>query len=393
MRRSMSTIDKNDFDEDIVLKHSAYNTDEEFFVGELQDDSRADRKKKDAQLRGSFLPSFESGDEDFEDPDYLSFEQQDEMNSSTRDLPFEPIVEEVAEEHSHFEKQKALEAVEALSSLFELPSAQGKDHTRSPVSVRDLWEDHTRRNSETNSNTDESNRNLGSQSDSSPPQSRRSIFGACVSGKNEETAPSWSGFGIFSMDGRAAPESGNDENPSPRQFRALNKDDRANSLPPRLARKSSMKRIPSMQSSGTEEDSSVSVQSKSVKRTVSFGKLETREFSIALSDHPSCSYGPPISLGWDFRDKESVELEKYEERRSPRRQMHQMILSYNVRRYLLLKRAGYSNDELEQAMNEVDRVKRGRLVTDLLLPVSKIDETVEEVVRRMKSIFGGPPAE
>ena len=147
-----------------------------------------------------------------------------------------------------------------------------------------------------------------------------------------------------------------------------------------------MKRIPSIQSGGTDDSST---NSKPMKRNVSFGKLETREYSIALSDHPSCSFGPPISLGWDFRDKEAVELEKYEERRSPRRSMHQMILSYNVRRYLLLKRAGYSHDELEEAMHEVDRVKRERLVTDLLLPASKIDETLEDVVGHLKRLFGG----
>ena len=66
-----------------------------------------------------------------------------------------------------------------------------------------------------------------------------------------------------------------------------------------------------------------------------------------------------------------------------------MLLSYNVRRYLLLKRAGYTHNELEEAINEVDRVKRQRLVTDLLLPASKIDETFEDVVGHVKRMFGG----
>ena len=143
-----------------------------------------------------------------------------------------------------------------------------------------------------------------------------------------------------------------------------------------------------MQSASSSTEGTAA-SAKTVKRTVSFGKLETREYSIALSDHPSCSFGPPISLGWDFRDKEATELDHYEEQRAPRRSMHQMVLSYNVRRYLLLKRAGYSNDELEQAMHEVDRVKRQRLVTDLLLPASKIDETLEDVVGHLKRLFAG----
>ena len=47
--------------------------------------------------------------------------------------------------------------------------------------------------------------------------------------------------------------------------------------------------------------------------------------------------------------------------------------------------------ELEQAMNEVERVKRQRMVTDLLLPAMKIDETLEDVVGHLKRVFGGGP--
>uniref|UniRef100_A0A6S8I6F1 Uncharacterized protein n=1 Tax=Amphora coffeiformis TaxID=265554 RepID=A0A6S8I6F1_9STRA len=408
MRRSMSTIDKNASDEEILLKHCAFKADEGFFVGEDSSSNDADRTQTDTrQPSGSFLPSFASNEASMEDTDhFVSFESSaDMMNSSTRDLP---IVEEgvnVEEQlQSHYlldkEKQNALATVKALARLFELPSP-GNDHKSSPVSVRDLWGGHTRRNdSETNHRN--TNEESGTRNDHNPSgggggassfPTRRSIFGNS-SKCGEEAVPSWSGFGIFSMEGRAelSPLKKSEKPSSPHQFRILHKDDRANSLPSSLPRKSSLKRIPSLQSSSTD-GGAANAPLKSVKRTVSFGKLETREFSIALSDHPSCSYGPPISLGWDFRDKETVELDHYEEQRSPRRQMHQMILSYNVRRFLLLKRAGYSHDELEAAMNEVERVKRERLVTDLLLPASKIDETVEEVVRRVKSMFGGPPAE
>lgn len=410
LRRSMSTLDKKDSDEELVLKHSTYNTEGDFFLGEIHEDpqggARADRETEREPVE-SFLPGYVSGTReapgDF--APCLIYERDDELNSSTRELHIESIAEDIAEEQSHLEgtnekeRQEALETLEALSGLFELPSVHGTANATSPVSVRDLWQDHMRHSSENNENTDDNStrRNHGAQGCSAQP--RRSIFGGCFPSKNDETSPSWSGFGIFAVQERAGNEPSLEEEkqqrrPSQHQFRILNKDSRSNSMPPRLPRKSSLKRIPSMQSSSTDGDGSRNENAlKSVKRTVSFGKLETREFSIALSDHPSCSYGPPISLGWDFCDRESVELDKYEEDRSPRRAMHQMILSYNVRRYLLLKRAGYSHDELEKAMSDVERVKRERLVTDLLLPMSKIDETVEDVVRRMKTVFGGRPGE
>jgi hypothetical protein len=120
--------------------------------------------------------------------------------------------------------------------------------------------------------------------------------------------------------------------------------------------------------------------------------LEVREYNIALSDHPSCSYGPPIQLGWDYRQKKAVQVEEYEETRSqqPRRGRHELVLSYNVRRHLLLKRAGYSDQDLEEAISEVDRIKRERTVTQAFLPVSQLDETIEHVLDHVKtSIFGG----
>lgn len=165
----------------------------------------------------------------------------------------------------------------------------------------------------------------------------------------------------------------------PRTFVRLSPEHRHHSMPLRVPSKPSLKRVSSI---GTRCSSS-----GSLKRNVSFSKMEIREYSIALSDHPSCSYGPPIQLGWDYRDREAVDVEEYETTRSPRRSMHQLLLSYNVRRYLLLKRAGYSKSELQSAMQEVDRVKRERLVTDLFLPASKLDETLEDLVMGVRGMF------
>jgi hypothetical protein len=348
---------------------------------------------------------------------------------------------------------RAVETIDALASLFEVPLVRNTTTTttsnchnshneQSPVCVREQLgnavgvTEHYHPNkpqhpqqpqhSTTNNNNNNNNNN------------RRSIFGPSSTTSTTTTTtttsstsflpsiavpPSFSGFGIFlweglggsssssagknnqnnnnnnSTTGTTNPPSTVDPNNHKNDFRLLTANDRANSMPARLPRKSSLKRISSIHSttsnnSGTPDTTTSSAnnnhKSPAVKRTVSFGKLETREYSIALSDHPSCSYGPPISLGWDFCDKESMTLDDYEYTRTPyrRKNMHDMILSYNVRRYLLLKRAGYTPEELEAAMNEVDRVKRERLVTDLLLPASHIDETMEDVIRRIKNIFG-----
>jgi hypothetical protein len=153
--------------------------------------------------------------------------------------------------------------------------------------------------------------------------------------------------------------------------------------PHAIPRKASLKRISSV------ENRSGSGSPPTLKRNVSFHQLEIREYSVAISDHPSCSFGPPVQLGWEYRDRAKISVDLYEAHRPPRRSAHDMILSYNVRRFLLLHRAGYSTGEIRAAMQEVDRVKRNRLLTDLLLPASAIDETLEEVRLRLKQVFSG----
>jgi hypothetical protein len=386
--RSMTNMKQHDdsTDEDMLRRRTdpaAYSDssndgggEEDFFVGGFEEEPYHDPIDCGDETPPSFLPGFDGG----------------ELDSQRITQSIEPIVEESPEEgHNLAEEEhppqtedatrrkEALETVEALASLLDIPMAiSDPAEDSSPVSVRGIWQG---KDVAKAAKPEE-------PSEKSETKSHRSIFQQYI--KSDGFSPSWSGFGMFSahQNPRDKKLEQVSSSPKPHVFRMLKNNDRAESMPTRLPRKSSLKRFPSMLSSSTHGSGSTT----SLKRTVSFGKLETREFNIALSDHPSCSYGPPISLGWDFRDKEAVTLETYEEKRSPRRSMHQMVLSYNVRRYLLLKRAGYSSEDLQDAMNEVDRVKRNRLVTDLLLPASKIDETVENVVEHLKGIFGSQPS-
>ena len=108
---------------------------------------------------------------------------------------------------------------------------------------------------------------------------------------------------------------------------------------------------------------------------------------MALSDHPSCSYGPPVQLSWDYQEKDVVALESYEESRQPRRDVEDLLLSYYDRRHMLLKQAGCSKREVKAAVKEVERVKRERMITDMFLPASPLDETMEHVIDTIKYYF------
>ena len=134
----------------------------------------------------------------------------------------------------------------------------------------------------------------------------------------------------------------------------------------------------------------------SSKRNVSFTEIRFREYEVSLSHHPSCSFGPPIELGWQYSESESLPVEDYEGKRSPRRETHELLLSYNVRRRMLLKQGGYSKEDLREAEREVDRIKRGRMMTEVFLPAQAIDESLERFVGFLKRAFlvrpGSPAA-
>jgi hypothetical protein len=128
-------------------------------------------------------------------------------------------------------------------------------------------------------------------------------------------------------------------------FTMLQSYDRAKSLPmdlrevsptSDLTRKSSLKKLSSIGSFSNTGSFST------LKHTVSFSNLEIREYDVAISDHPSCSFGPPVQLSWEYKQKGAVPVESYEQSRSPRRKRHDLVLSYYDRRFLLIKQAGYS---------------------------------------------------
>jgi hypothetical protein len=327
-----------------------------------------------AQQGGGYLPSFDYGafnrDSKSMKHSILS-KSNNSLRSSERILSFETVREEEEDDDENhdieLEKQQrnAEAAIAELADIFTFSSQHRDDDSNNRTQQQKI---HSREGSPTSVAC-----NLASSTSTSsfkqPNKNRRSIFNQLV----EKYA--WC---------PASPEPEEEE-----YFTRLSQDGRAQSLTAcrgNLPRKGSLKSFSSLYSQANSDSTT------SLKRNVSFSSLEVREYNIALSDHPSCSYGPPIQLGWDYRQKEAVQVEDYEETRSqqPRRGRHELVLSYNVRRHLLLKRAGYSDQDLEEAISEVDRVKRGRTVTQTFLVASKLDETMEQVLDHVKAFsFGG----
>ena len=90
------------------------------------------------------------------------------------------------------------------------------------------------------------------------------------------------------------------------------------------------------------------------KKNVSFNNLCIREFDIIMGDNPSCSEGPPLSLGWEHGDDLVFDLDDYECKRKPRRTPAQMKMGSEYR-WKLLQSLDEQNSSKEVSSRRMQR--------------------------------------
>jgi hypothetical protein len=122
---------------------------------------------------------------------------------------------------------------------------------------------------------------------------------------------------------------------------------------------------------------------------VIFKDVLIREYHQTVGDNPCVSYGPPISLDWDYEEFESVTLDEYEGSRGQRRNLRQMILSYYQRRNVLSWQYGVSPEDLKLAKRKANKCKSERAVTNFLLPYMLVEAALESAQRKAKRLLGG----
>ena len=122
--------------------------------------------------------------------------------------------------------------------------------------------------------------------------------------------------------------------------------------------------------------------------TVHFGRVHIRQFGISISENPCVSEGPPIELGWDYREQpEPLSVDQYEAIRLPRRRrrLQEFLLSDRERRRMLLAR--YTHQDIKECIRQVEQIKRQRVLTYLMLPASALDEAAEDMYRYVTRYF------
>lgn len=99
----------------------------------------------------------------------------------------------------------------------------------------------------------------------------------------------------------------------------------------RVPRRSSLKRF---------SHSGASSLRPRFRRSVSFDELRIREFPVVLGDHPCCTSGLPVALGWECLKEVAVGVDQYERTRGRRKSRNELRLGYKERRELIETEVG-----------------------------------------------------
>lgn len=120
------------------------------------------------------------------------------------------------------------------------------------------------------------------------------------------------------------------------------------------------------------------------QKNVSFGSIVIRQYSVSLGDNPTCSYGFPVQLDWRYKEVGTISVDEYEDAIGPRRRrsMRQLVLSSHDRRDML-KAAGYSLTEMQQAQRSVNIAKRQRAASLVTSPASQVTVALQGAVKRI----------
>ena len=94
-----------------------------------------------------------------------------------------------------------------------------------------------------------------------------------------------------------------------------------------------------------------------VSRRVGFDKVEIRQYEQVIGDHPHCSSGCPLSLGWDYVQEESESVSDYEENKQQHghiRKAEELRLSDQERHDRLLANE-VSDTEIRRSLRRLHR--------------------------------------
>lgn len=115
----------------------------------------------------------------------------------------------------------------------------------------------------------------------------------------------------------------------------------------------------------------VESSSPKAKASLSFSTITVRSYPMIVGNHPNTKYGPPISIGWEYHEYDSLSLNEYEAYRGEKGRKLKDLYLNSGRRRRILQRAGFSLAEMSVAINTAQ--------IDQLLRTESKNDTVENI--------------
>jgi hypothetical protein len=140
--------------------------------------------------------------------------------------------------------------------------------------------------------------------------------------------------------------------------------------------------------SDTEFTVASNADSVTCKKSVSFGMMQVREYNRVLGDNPDVQFGPPLSIGWDYTQKEALSIDEYQKTK-PRRNTALRMTSV-TRRNLLINVFDVPADEIKAVEKEIRKIQKQRTKTNKQGMTGRVVESaMQSAKRRLRRTFTG----
>jgi hypothetical protein len=144
---------------------------------------------------------------------------------------------------------------------------------------------------------------------------------------------------------------------------------------------------PAEESLVKKETSSMSTTNSNSKKAVSFGLIQVREYNRVVGDNPTVRVGPPMSIGWEFVQKQAVPVDDYEKIKLPNTS-DVRIMGSITRKSILRYEFDVSLEDMRAAEKIIRKIQRQRCRTlQQGKLVAAIEYAMELAKRKIQSIF------
>jgi hypothetical protein len=129
---------------------------------------------------------------------------------------------------------------------------------------------------------------------------------------------------------------------------------------------------------------------KKEKKFVRFSTIEIREYGMCVGDNPSVKRGAPVTIEWDYSE-EILEFPvvSYDNARRAGRRLPEQLKMSPLKRLDILKRSGYSQQEILEGARKAEIARTRRKQTSQTLGWAPAEEFLERARRFVSKIFRG----